>query len=704
MKTKGSVFPDVRQYSHTAAEAVSQQFSKDHLFEDTTLTQLGLSGRQLLQTHISRKVCFELMQLLACCCSYQSENEIVLIKLNKDTAVSKIFRPRDKFYFQSCDDFNSVYALVSDSEENWSIFSIHAKDKVIRSMKANGVVTNHNWLQQLNPKYRKYEIMDSSGAYMKLKPLNSSSLEVVSILVEELFSILVRDPLSLLRWCFETCVVIESFGINQMKTSSIRVNQSQALMRKSGYSVGADEDSSRETVISILDQPSEKPKQKLPNRIPTEEDPFNTKLVIERPKPKQYPGFIANSVSLSDKNTMDIKNQLTLGRPDNPLVLGNPQHLRNHVMNQGVAPGVYLPAIRKGDPPQYLAAGYPQYVAVPSGPLPQLAPQRNPKTDTRNKKSRPPSTRRRRRETSYDSDDQSREDSRDSSQTYSRESSSEDRRTTSEATRPPQTGRPRTQGGVKSQAPPLDGELAALKDRYAKVSPTEVANRAMKENLQMHLEGLKQRYNVVGLEFNTLGQRAALGAVPPVYEPSQTAEPQVQVITPKEDSSDGYDPEDEYLKELKQYEEKKAVVRAKNMLIRENNLRKKQKERDRMEQREKVLTKLLENVNVMPPLPNVPQLYSIGGNQQFPLDFNMKVQIMQDQEKLAKKNQRKLEIENTIVYPLNNLYGRLDDLRNQLKKMKTDRDKRREEIKDADVENFDEYEREVYDTKKESLE
>ena len=107
---------------------------------------------------------------------------------------------------------------------------------------------------------------------------------------------------------------------------------------------------------------------------------------------------------------------------------------------------------------------------------------------------------------------------------------------------------------------------------------------------------------------------------------------------------------------------------------------------------------------MLPSAPNVPQIYSVGAGQRFPVDFNMKVQILEDQDKESKKNERKNQIEREILQPLNALYMRLDDQRIQIKKLKDQRDKMKANIENADVENMEDEEREEYDTQQEVYE
>ena len=97
----------------------------------------------------------------------------------------------------------------------------------------------------------------------------------------------------------------------------------------------------------------------------------------------------------------------------------------------------------------------------------------------------------------------------------------------------------------------------------------------------------------------------------------------------------------------------------------------------------------------------MPQIYSVGAGQRFPIDFNMKVQILEDQDKEAKKNERKNQIEREIIQPLNALYMRLDDQRIQIKKLKEQRDKMKKIVENADVENMEDEEREEFDTQEE---
>lgn len=82
----------------------------------------------------------------------------------------------------------------------------------------------------------------------------------------------------------------------------------------------------------------------------------------------------------------------------------------------------------------------------------------------------------------------------------------------------------------------------------------------------------------------------------------------------------------------------------------------------------------------------------------------MKVQILQDQEKESHKNEKKNKIQNEIIQPLNGLYLRLDDQRAMIKKLKDQRDKMKENVEGADVENMEEEELEEYETQKEIYE
>ena len=82
----------------------------------------------------------------------------------------------------------------------------------------------------------------------------------------------------------------------------------------------------------------------------------------------------------------------------------------------------------------------------------------------------------------------------------------------------------------------------------------------------------------------------------------------------------------------------------------------------------------------------------------------MKVQILQDQEKESHKNEKKNKIQNEIIQPLNGLYLRLDDQRAMIKKLKDQRDKMKENVEGADVENLEEEELEEYETQKEIYE
>lgn len=99
----------------------------------------------------------------------------------------------------------------------------------------------------------------------------------------------------------------------------------------------------------------------------------------------------------------------------------------------------------------------------------------------------------------------------------------------------------------------------------------------------------------------------------------------------------------------------------------------------------------------------MPKLNSIAGAQRYPIDFNMKVQIMQDDEKRNIKETKEAEIQQTLVQPLNSLYVRLDDMRVQLKRLKEARDQMQENLKDVDLENIPDEDKEIYEAQMELL-
>ena len=125
--------------------------------------------------------------------------------------------------------------------------------------------------------------------------------------------------------------------------------------------------------------------------------------------------------------------------------------------------------------------------------------------------------------------------------------------------------------------------------------------------------------------------------------------------------------------------------------------------RNRVKNKIDNLNHLMEYTKQMPYPPNIPNLYSIGASKQYPLDFNMKVQIMKEDEKVSRQNNERQKIEKEILMPLNSLYVKLEELRGQLKNLKTVRDSMKDGLKDVDEENMEEDEKEEYGIKKEEF-
>lgn len=139
-------------------------------------------------------------------------------------------------------------------------------------------------------------------------------------------------------------------------------------------------------------------------------------------------------------------------------------------------------------------------------------------------------------------------------------------------------------------------------------------------------------------------------------------------------------------------------------MIKEENIRRKRAARDKVHSKLEVVNSLMEYVNVIPAAPNVPQIFSIGGGQEYPIDFNMKVQILNDQDKVAKRNARKQEIERELIAPLSAFYTRLGNLRVEIKILKTERDRLKDSIKDVDELNMDDDEIENLQNQKDRYE
>ena len=75
----------------------------------------------------------------------------------------------------------------------------------------------------------------------------------------------------------------------------------------------------------------------------------------------------------------------------------------------------------------------------------------------------------------------------------------------------------------------------------------------------------------------------------------------------------------------------------------------------------------------------------------------MKVQIIQDQDKAGKKQARKQEIEQGIIQPLNTMYFKLDDMRITIKRLKEERDRLKDNLKNVDENDMPEEDIEEYE-------
>lgn len=219
----------------------------------------------------------------------------------------------------------------------------------------------------------------------------------------------------------------------------------------------------------------------------------------------------------------------------------------------------------------------------------------------------------------------------------------------------------------------------------------------MKFKIKQHMDQLADEYDVVGMEYTKLTNPRVLPneQKPEMLQAEKLPSPKIETKAPEVKEKPRTEEDelmDEYKRQKMEYEMRREITQAKNKLIKQENLKRNIEARDRMSKKIELVNTLMEYVKIIPPAPNVPQIFSIGGGQQYPIDFNMKVQIMNDQEKASKKNAKKQEIERTLVVPLANLYMKLDTLRQDIKRLRKMRDEHKDSLKDVDEDNMDDEE------------
>lgn len=221
-------------------------------------------------------------------------------------------------------------------------------------------------------------------------------------------------------------------------------------------------------------------------------------------------------------------------------------------------------------------------------------------------------------------------------------------------------------------------------------------NEALRFKVKQYIDSLNDNYNIVGMEYGklSLNPKTTQTQNPsnpvdtqPLSAPIPIIDKKIDGSPKKENSED--DRLDEYKRQKEEYLLQKEITMAKNKLIKQENHRRNINARDRVSKKIEIVNRLMEYVKIIPPAPNVPQIFSIGGGQQYPIDFNMKVQIMNDQDKASKKLARKQEIERELITPLSNLYVRLNTMRADIKRLRERRDELKDSLKDVDEEHMD---------------
>ena len=371
-----------------------------------------------------------------------------------------------------------------------------------------------------------------------------------------------------------------------------------------------------------------------------------------------------DSSSRSSGRSHNLYQQITVGNRQNPLMLNNPNHLQNHIIGSGVGnPMVYQqPQPQRRPPPRPV---------LPA--LPSRNRRRRPRTPSYTDESSEPRKREKKRpRLKYSSNDRS-----ESPRDY-----------------------PLANPGHKDRPERLPVDIQDFEARMDEINGKYKSwasnGDAVRFKIKQHMDNLEDKFEIVGMEYTKLQPNAKISTIGQNMESSTAVArlPSPVVSKPIEFKAEPRRTEedevmDEYKRQKLDYEMKKEIAQAKNKLIKQENHRRNIQARDRMSKKIELVNTLMEKVKIIPPAPNVPQIFSIGGGQQYPIDFNMKVQILNDQDKAGKKLAKKQEIERTLVVPLANLYVRLDAMRSDIKRLRQERDQLKDSLKDVDEANMD---------------
>ena len=300
---------------------------------------------------------------------------------------------------------------------------------------------------------------------------------------------------------------------------------------------------------------------------------------------KPFYGFGRDfSSSDSSHQSMNVKQQLHLGSPGNPLVMGNPNHYNNHLV--GTSPFMYM-----GQPPlggQHLLQ--PQRAPAAADQLPPIhaSNKRIGKVPSYHSSFYSQSTTEKKKKSTSSSS---------SSSTHSKHKSKKKPIKKEKAV-------------VPDPNPELEDELTELEQKYVLAKPTtqggagNADKNAVNYKIKNYLDDLNKNYNIVKMEFTKLdegkGHPKGLGQLKHKhhelsseshFEPSNSHR-FVPVPVFREDKKRESDDErhDEYQQQKLEYEKQREIVIRKNKLIKEQNLKKKLEAKHKM-------TDKLENIN-----------------------------------------------------------------------------------------------------------